>query len=259
MMNCRRAAPPILWFGNALTAKPVILTIGANPSRQEYLADTSQEAVQKVIQTGNDSLLRHLESPHNRFRLLTKAEMLDDIATNESLQADIIAGYNAYFRRNPYKWFGMPKHDSYNVEGFLRGMGASYFDHSDTPHQAIHIDLYPFATLQDFGSLLHMAEKDLFNTRWAQGLVSSLIGVFHPVALVVFGRTNCEYFATHIDHSLSAMPWQRYDAGQYRVGISTSFNTPIVGLSTNLGNPKGFTATSLRQYGEHVRQQLAIP
>ena len=32
-----RRAPPILWFGNARSQKPKILTIGANPSRWEYL------------------------------------------------------------------------------------------------------------------------------------------------------------------------------------------------------------------------------
>jgi hypothetical protein len=251
--------PPILWFGNACTAKPRVLTIGANPSRREYLHDTSRTASQKVQQTGDDSLLRYRESPDNRFRLLNKGETLADILTNQTLQADIITGYNAYFSRNPYTWFGHSKSDSYNVEGFLRGFGATYFDQVDTAFRAIHIDLFPFATLKDFNALQHLANKDLFSNEWAQRIVISLIRFLAPTVLLIFGRTNFHYFASYIDRSLTQHHWYRDNSRQYCLGTGVRFNIPVIGLSTNLGNPKGFTKASLRQYGEYIRQQISIP
>lgn len=251
--------PPILWFGNTWTAKPKVLTIGANPSRREYLHDPSRKASQKVQQTGDDSLLHYLESPYNRFYLLNKSEMLSNILTNEVLQRDIIAGYNAYFSRNPYAWFGRAKPDSYNVEGFLRGFGASYFDHIDMPFQAIHIDLFPFATLKDFKALQYIANEDLFSNGWAQRIVTSLISFLAPGVLIIFGRTNFHYFATYMDRSLTKLPWHRDSNRQYCLGTGALSNIPVIGLSTNLGNPKGFTKSSLRQYGEYIRQRIDNP
>lgn len=250
--------PPILWFGNACTAKPRVLTVGANPSRREYLHDPSRTASQKVQQTGNDSLFRYRQSPDNRVRLLNKGEMLTDILTNQTLQADIIAGYNTYFSRNPYAWFGHSKSDSYNVEGFLRGFGASYFDQVDTAFQAIHIDLFPFATLKDFNALQNVANKDLFSNGWAQRIVMSLIRLLEPTALIIFGRTNFHYFATHMDRSLTKFSWCRDGSRQYCSGTGVLLTRPVIGLSTNLGNPKGFTKSSLYQYGEYIRQRINI-
>src|SRR6266849_5303409 len=119
--------PPVLWFGNATSSKPKVLTIGANPSRREFLADSSAQAMEKVRQSGNQSLLSYLEPSHHRFRLLSGSERLMDILGSEKLQGQILTAYNGYFTRNPYKtWFGHNRDDSYNVEGFLRGFGASY-------------------------------------------------------------------------------------------------------------------------------------
>ncbi len=52
--------PPILWFGNARSPKPKVLTIGANPSRWEYLDDSCRRALKEG---GDESLCATLISP----------------------------------------------------------------------------------------------------------------------------------------------------------------------------------------------------
>ena len=250
--------PPILWFGDAQSSKPKIVTIGANPSRQEYLDDPSEQALQKVRQTGDDSLLRYLEAPHNRFRLLDKTESLSDISKQAQLQFEIIQGYNHYFDHRPYAWFGKSGDNSYNVEGFLHGLGASYYNHPRMPYVAIHIDLFPFATLSNFTDMLNLADASLFQNGWAQTLVAALINMLNPVSLLIFGKTNVQYFTTYIDRSLIKIPKQHYTKGDYWLGVAEQFSLPVVGLSTNLGNPIGFDKAGLRQYGAHIRQQMKL-
>jgi len=254
-----RRCPPILWFGNARSPKPKVLTIGANPSRQEYLRDSSQQALDKVAASGDESLLDYLEPPDNRFHVLDAAnERLEDIVVGRDLREAIIQGYNDYFSRNPYqKWFGHPKDDSYKVEGFLRGLGASYYDNAAVQLQAIHIDLLPFATLSDFGKLKKMT-GELLEPGWAKEMVTALIRFFRPAVLVAFGRTNVNVLDAHIDSSLSCLPWHRYEGTSYQVGLAEQLEVPFVGLSVNLGNPRGFDSEGLRRFGCHVHNLIRM-
>ncbi len=259
--------PPILWFGNAETEKPIV-TVGANPSRAEYISDFKKEALKKAH---NHDPLTYLESPNNRFRLLNKTETenLADILENEQLQDEIIDGYNSYFclrHQNKYtaytKWFGNNKDNSYKVEGFLRGFGASYYPSNNLDYiQAIHIDLFPFATLSDFKDLLKnkniKVEKNLFGDEWAANLIQSLITMLQPSLLIIFGRTNFNYFSQHIDESISQAQWQDYGCASYCMGNAAKVKLPFIGLSTNLGNPRGFSAESLNQYSQHIRQEVS--
>lgn len=251
--------PPVLWFGNAISTKPIVLTLGANPSRQEYLRDTSKQALGKVRQTNSHELLTYLEPPSNRFRILTATEELPHILHDEQLQSEIIEGYNSYFARNPYTgWFGHPKVNSYKVEGFLKGFGASYYPHSDQPLQAIHIDLFPFATLSDFNALHGIAYQDLFRDDWAASLVRDLITLFQPSTLILFGRSNVDHFGRYVDESTVHTSWRRYGNASYCIGSAAKVGVRFIGLSTNLGNPKGFTAASLKQYGQDIQQEIAL-
>jgi hypothetical protein len=249
--------PPILWFGDAESKKRTILTVGANPSRAEYLSKYKK-----------DKPLSYLELPNNRFRLLNSTENFDSILEEEKVQDEIITGYNSYFYRLDNKkkhlsytrWFGMNKPDSYNVEGFLRGFGASYYDNDDI-FQAIHIDLVPFATLSDFTKLpQNIVNRDFFDNRWAANFIQSLVKLLNPSLLIIFGRTNFNYFSQHIDKSISQVPWQGYGCGSYCLGntaiIVNNIKLPFIGLSTNLGNPRCFTASSLKHYGKHLRNTL---
>jgi hypothetical protein len=254
--------PAILWFGDAESKKPIILTVGANPSRAEYLSDSKETALNKVQ---NCESLSYRESPNNRFRLLDKKnEVLADILKNERLQDEIITGYNSYFYRLDNnkrkhlaytKWFGMDKVDSYGVEGFLRGFGASYYPNdNDDIFQAIHIDLFPFATLSDFTKLPQSTvNRDLFDNKWAANFMQSLVKLFNPSLLIIFGCTNFNYFSQYIDNSISQALWQGYGCGSYCMGNTAQVKVPFIGLSTNLGNPRCFKADSLKKYGQHIR------
>lgn len=245
--------PPILWFGNASTAKPIVLTVGANPSRQEYLDETSESAASKVAQGGDESTLSYLEPPANRFRLLTTRESLEEIETSESLRGEIITGYSRYFiLPNHYNWFGKAT-NPYNVEAFLRGFGASYYEQRSEAFQALHIDLFPFATLQDFKKLQRLAEADLFRTRWAQQMIARLVALLKPRALIVFGRKNFEHFGDYVDPSVRKFAGGKFERASYWHGTAVTYGVPLVGLSTNLGNPRGFTSVSLGEFGVHVR------
>ncbi|WP_319421108.1 hypothetical protein [Pleurocapsa sp. FMAR1] len=254
--------PPILWFGNAETKKPIILTVAANPSRKEYLNETPESALKKVK---NNEPLNYRETPNNRFRVLNQTEELADILNDQQLQDEIINGYNFYFypqdeRYTAYtKWFGMNKPDSYNVEGFLRGFGASYYPNNNLSYQAVHIDLFPFATLSNFKCLLeneNINEEDLFGNNWAANFIQSLITMLQPSSLILFGRTNFNYFSQYIDSSISQTIWQGYGCASYCIGGAIKVELPFIGLSTNLGNPKCFTAASLNQYGQHIQQEV---
>jgi hypothetical protein len=247
--------PPILWFGDAASKKQRVLTIGANPSRQEYLAESSQKAAAKIQNYGNDTQLFYLEPPRNRFYVLQTTSVLDEIAVNNRLQTDIINGYNGYFKQNPYRWFGKDKANSYNVEGFLRGIGASYFSHTLT-YQAIHVDLFPFATIRDFNQIRSISERDIFQNGWARAFLTKLIDMLQPEIIIIFGRTNVAHYTNYISPILSNTVWQRHSPASFCIGRDTTRNTPIIGLSANLGNPKGFTAQGLFSFGNAVKSAL---
>ncbi len=247
--------PPILWFGNARSPKPKVLTIGANPSRWEYLDDSCRRALKEG---GDESLLCYLDKP--RFRVLDEpGESLEGILADRTLRGEIVRGYNDYFSNNPYQqWFGYPKEDSYKVEGFLRGLGASFYGAETMPYQAIHIDLLPFATLSDFGKLRQTTTPDLFDPGWARQVVVSLVRLFQPLVVIVFGRTNAGHLAKHVDGSISGLPWTRYPGAEYQVGGAEKLGAKIIGLSVNLGNPKGFNSVDLRDFGNHIGKLIGL-
>jgi hypothetical protein len=250
-------SPPVLWFGNALSPKRRILTLGANPSRKEFLLDSADEACAKVASSGDQSLLCYLEPPKHRFRILRPGERMEEILSSEELQNQIINSYNSYFTHQPYcTWFGKNMENSYNVEGFLRGIGASYYDDHPSRLQAIHIDLFPFATLANFCEIKDIADLALFKNNWAQQLVARIVKALSPEILIVFGRTNCRYYLNYLDKPRSQIEWNRFDPAEYFVRFSETLGIPVVGLSTNLGNPKGFTKVSVRLFGDHIREAV---
>ncbi len=242
--------PPVLWFGNSRASKPLVLTVGANPSRREFLTKRGEA-------NGDQSQLQYLEPPRNRFRLLSTSETLDDFLARREFRQEVLESYDCYFSVQPYTgWFGRDGEGSYRVEGFLQGFGASYYDTDISPRQAVHVDLFPFATLADFQAIRAMVDSALFANGWAPSLLQRLVKYLLPAAIVVFGRTNCGWFKALVDPSVSRLPWRSSKEGpaQYFVGLSEVFDIPVVGLSTNLGNPKGFKALTLRAFGEEVRR-----
>jgi hypothetical protein len=253
-------APPVLWFGDNSVTKDKIVTIGANPSREEFLSENKFKANERLI---NGKSLQYLKNPSNRFKLLGSEHDWSSILKDKPLQEEIIISYNEYFRKNPYKWFGKKERGnelSYNVEGFINGLDASYYD-GNRKYQCLHIDLMPFPTISDFTSILKESEEHVFKNDWSKKFLDKLIKVIKPKKIVVFGRTNVEYFQRFLGledigkpHTFSSLK----ENGLKSSAVYWLFkykDIDVIGLSVNLGNPKGFNKKTLREFGSEVNQK----
>lgn len=254
-------APPILWFGNNSNNKEKILTLGANPSREEFLAEDKKKT---IIRIKKGESPKYLINAKKRFQLLRPNEKWNNIITNQSLRDKIIDSYNNYFIKKPYKWFGKEKkhHEfSYNVEGFVNCFESSFYN-GENKFQSIHIDLFPFATVSDFKSILKESEKHIFKDNWTNDFLNKLIDEINPKKIIVFGRTNLEYFIKLLGISNIGKEFHFTaitENGKKSVASYWSFkyrNISIIGLSVNLGNPVGFTKLTLNQFGNKIHNHV---
>ena len=234
-------APPILWFGNS-NAKRKILTIGANPSRWEVVKkDLTME---------------------NRFRMLHGNELLNDILTDDKLANEIIDGYNEYFSKtkNPYTaWFGK-NNSPYKVECFLQGFGATFYEMKDLSYNCIHVDMFPFPTMDDYNKLYDIVIPDLFKNGWSTEILCSIITFINPEKIIVFGRGNTDALFTYILAHSNRLVWKKITNGkasfiQEMIKISER-KYPCLCISTNLGNPKPFSKDELFEFGKEMRERV---
>ncbi|MBL6991565.1 MAG: hypothetical protein ISR65_17400 [Bacteriovoracaceae bacterium] len=183
----RSDTPPVLWFGNLNSGKEVVLTLGANPSINEYQRNKSSG---QLMMDG-----------YERLRTLKGSESYEQVLNDKKLQDEILDGYNDYFKNNPYKaWFG----DTEKVEGVLRGADASYYMNSNKRFQGVHIDFFPFATKSNYKDIKSIIEKDLFeNGNWSRLLLVDLIKAIKPKFLILIGDTNRTDFAKYFFPNLS--------------------------------------------------------
>jgi hypothetical protein len=239
-------APPVLWFGDAETKKPKFLTLGANPSGLEFLASQEPDPIthKHVYLLAHRRRLFHLSQEQGYLDLLDGA-----------VQDKVIRSYNEYFRTgNSYRWFGSNKDDSYNAEGVLRALNASYFEGSFRM-QGIHIDLFPFATISDFSQIQEDVERDLFSSGWATALINALLEILQPRAVLVVGRNNADWFCRLTRAQRSSLePYifksadgRRHSCEVWRCKYK-HYN--IAGVSRNLGNPRGLTHEMLHELGQ---------
>lgn len=115
---------PIIWFGNLnayLNSKERIVTVGLNPSNNEFPIDKSVK----------------------RFEAINLSSEITD-KTIEELKATL----NLYFDTKPYKWFC-------SCEKVLNIFNASYYSSKkDMKNKAVHIDIYSaIATNPTWGHL----------------------------------------------------------------------------------------------------------
>jgi hypothetical protein len=253
--------PPVLWFGDSTAESPFVLTVGANPSREEYLEDSSDEALAKVRQSGDQSNLSYLSTP--RFYMPTSDTSLAEVAEDDDELEAILEGYDNYFEQNPYQtWFGHPKSDSYKVEGFLRGFGGSYYNDS-LEYQALHVDLFPFVTLSDFGDLEDRANQDLFQNGWASSFLKQLVDLLDPEIIAVFGDKNVGHYESYVDDSIEDLTWITYPhetkhhTAYYKIGRTQTLESLFVGLTPNLGHPPSyFDSEGIKEFGGYIRSEL---
>jgi len=260
-------APPVLWFGDNSNNKNKILTLGANPSREEFLSDNKNKTIERLK---NGYKPRYLKGKDARFRYLEKEENWNDIIENKTLRNEIISSYNDYFKvnsynkQNAYKWFGKEnngKELSYNVEGFVNCFNSSFFN-GNKKNQSIHIDLFPFSTVSDFKSILTQSEKHIFKDNWTKEFLDKLILEINPVKIIVFGRTNFNYLTKLLKISDTGEEYFFNEITENGSNSNANYwcfdymNITVIGLSVNLGNPKGFSKVTLKNFGNTINKFL---
>ncbi len=125
-------APPVLWFGDLKSNLPKTVTIGANPSRKEFL---------KNAEANPNNYQNYFVGKLPRFHVFENPIYELNIIGDEILN-EIINSYNNYFANSPYRtWFGKP--NGGKVEALMNGLNGSFFNDNMT-NRGIHIDLFPF-------------------------------------------------------------------------------------------------------------------
>jgi len=241
-------APPILWFGNN-NSKIKIVTIGANPSRSEFLDGNN-----KSLKDFTFNNLPYLDKENQRFYQHYQAINLEKLNNNELIK--IIDSYNSYFfeGKNPYKkWFG--KKFGGKVEALANSFNASFYE--SELHKAIHIDLFPFATFENFSKIKSLAKKDLFKTEWAPDFLSKLLKSISPEIIIIFGNSNYNLFRDYF------MFEQKNETITYKAKSNKSeyylseYNGIIlVGLRTNFGNPIGLKRDDILTFGKEIQESI---
>lgn len=249
-------SPPVLWFGNSKSGKDKVLTIGANPSRWEFL---DQNQMETCLIPYQKTCYETKYLSKQRFLHLSPIQTYNDILVSKSLRDGVIDSYDKYFMNKPYKWFGSNKINSYNVEGVLRGLCASYFE-INSEFRACHIDIFPIATISDFNKIQAIIQRDLLAHLWAKNIVDELLNYFNPKFILIFGRTNFNYFSKYFKiHGVKGTNWQaKKGKGKCDYWHTQYGNYKIIGVSVNLGNPKGFDADGLNELGKDLKK-ITIP
>jgi len=237
--------PPVLWFGDHRN-KPLITTVGLNPSHGEFFR--SQEDAKN---------LNYPSSDEQRFYVYSAADLQN--TEDPSVTNRVIQSYDDYFRRNPYtRWFG--KLGGHNVEQFIHQLGASFYGNDSLG--CVHIDLFPFVTVDKFSKLdQKRVEKYIFSDPWFLENFRSLIDFLEPQQMILFGKSTVEYFNKYFEGSINLGSEFREGNKKYaNYGISayTAYGRqiPVVGLSVNLGDPRGFTKELLAIMGRIVNNSL---
>jgi hypothetical protein len=234
-------ASPVLWFGDLESNLSKIVSIGANPSRREFLNSATAD-------TNNYQNYLH------RFYLFDSPIYELNNISDETLEG-ITNSYNNYFSNQPYRtWFG--RLNGGKVEALMNGLGGSFYN-NDLIFRSIHIDLFPFATISNFTEIYELCNDTLFQNKWAQNFLTELVLRIYPEKLIVFGISNYNNFC-----NIFNLP----DVLPTVVNINSCtcnlyFNHlnlndlifPIIGLSINLGNPRGWSTNNLNQLGEFIK------
>jgi 23S rRNA maturation mini-RNase III len=237
--------PPVLWFGDQ-KRKPSIVTVGLNPSHGEFFR--SQDDAKR---------LKYPPPSDNRFYVYGPEELINLV--NPTSTDRVIQSYDEYFKKNPYtKWFGKP--GGYNVECFITALDASFYGKGALG--CVHIDLFPFVTVDKFSDLdKERLLEDVFRDSWFANNFTELVDYLDPQYLIVFGRSTTEYFNNHFDGNIRLTSEYRENGKKYAsYGISNytinGKTIQVIGLSVNLGNPRGFTKTNLTNMGINISNKL---
>ena len=142
---------PVCWFGNLDTKKPLILTMGINPSDKEFL---------------------HQDTGFKCFR---------GLRNNSITPQSIRDAFNNYFHREPYThWFNAQ-------QKLLSPLNASYYNDVNTDYQLVHIDLFPFATFPKWAKLSLTPQFKSLLFGYGLQLIADIIAKYKPKLILSFG------------------------------------------------------------------------
>ena len=162
---------PVCWFGNLDTKKPLILTMGINPSDEEF--------------------------ENGQFR---------GFIGNYANPQDCLDAYNMYFdsaNANPYKkWFGQAESFINAAISRLYNRNASFYTSklSAGDYQLLHVDLFPFATKPTWSRIknsFNLSLSQLFSL-YGEDLLCEIIDYLQTKAgrridkVIVFGKDIAE-------------------------------------------------------------------
>lgn len=242
-----KLAPPVLWFGDMNNVKDKVVTIGANPSRSEFLNENNSTTNNKSIEE-----LRYLEKDKKRFYVLEQDESLNNLTV--STLEKILESYNCYFTKKPYrKWFG--KINGGKVEGLVNGFDASFYN-SGT-YQAIHLDLFPFATINNYKKIEKLVDESIFQNGWAQSFLGDLIENVSPRIIIVFGISNYTVFKSMYQNDITRMHEGVFnsDNKQTSYSINDFKGKRLIALNQNFGNTN-FSKEELLMLGKEIQNHI---
>jgi hypothetical protein len=76
----------------------------------------------------------------------------------------------------------------------------------------------------------------------------------NPEIILVFGNSNFKYFSErflNIQDKISGIPFKA-EKGSCTIWKTNYLNRKLIGLSVNLGNPRGFDKAGLRELGKKL-------
>jgi len=231
---------PILWFGDVSLKKPKIVTIGINPSNCEFSCNNQMR-------------------PLKRPRIFGLQKWLNTKSNNVLEES-----FNHYFigkttnKANPYNnWFG--KANGGKIEGFLNGLDASYY--GSRACQAIHVDLFPFATLHKYRDLSLPCKFAMDKYYDVRKELSFLVKKIAPELIIVFGKSNIAEFVHYFHTDSISTPFFSSNSKKtsWYVCHSNLYTCPIVLLDLYLGNPKGWNINDLNSLGIEVKNCVKYP
>ncbi|HEY1014191.1 MAG TPA: hypothetical protein VGE07_15875 [Herpetosiphonaceae bacterium] len=222
--DCRvvPGSTPVVAFGPFRHA--TVATLGLNPSKHEFLDPQGHEL------TGAQRRLETLAS-------LGVASLID--APDVSI-AQVLAGCNGYFHRNPYRrWFN-------HLQRILDACGVSY-----AAGTAAHLDLSQWATNPIWRDLPWPTRERLLRTD--TGFLRQQLDHEQIEVVLLNGRGVIDVFQWAFNLTLSPLP-ERLSGGRLHTELvmGTLGHCAVIGWSTNLQSSFGVTRELRARLAETV-------
>lgn len=205
-------ATPVVWFGRTVPTNWV--TIATNPSSKEFLD------VDDTLLTGKKA----------RFYIREKGVSLEDYEKNNTHLDSTIEMYNSYFERDTtyHGWFG--KKNGAKLEGFLNGMGGSFYSASLNKNRVVHTDFFPLPTRNQMSRI--SSKDSLLESNFAKEFIRDTLEFLNPSLIIVLGKEHCSRLVLEKDVVFfgEIKHIKEFPDARYQIGIYSALGVPVVGL-----------------------------